>query len=99
MFTNLLLWKPCFVVILKVGPYYKLHGGNNERKTTGRSSAVPFIILFFIILISCLFFFTGIYTVSPLPDDKPALIIENTVLLDDTPFIIENNQVLLSYIL
>lgn len=66
-------------------------------KTTGRSSAVPFIILFFIILISCLFFFTGIYTVSPLPDDKPALIIENTVLLDDTPFIIENNQVLLSY--
>jgi spore germination protein YaaH len=66
-------------------------------KSAKRSGTVPFVILFLIILISCLFFFTGIYTVSPLPDDKPALIIENIVLLDDTPFIIENDQVLLSY--
>lgn len=66
-------------------------------KPTQQSITIPFIVLFLTILISCFFFFTGIYTVSPLPDDKSALIIENTVILDDTPFIIENNQVLLSY--
>jgi len=54
-------------------------------------------ILFFIILISCLFFFINFYTVSPLPEDVPVLIIENTVIAEETPFIIENDQVLLSY--
>lgn len=66
-------------------------------KPATRSNTVPFIILFLTILMFFLFFFTGIYTVSPLPDDKPALVIENTVLLEGTPFIIENDQVLLSY--
>jgi len=35
--------------------------------------------------------------VSPLPEDTPALIIENTAITEGTPFIIENDQVLLSY--
>lgn len=60
------------------------------------SNTVIFILLF-IILISCFFFFLNFYTVSPLPEDKPALIIENTVITEGTPFIIENNQVFLPY--
>ncbi|NLZ53936.1 MAG: glycoside hydrolase [Thermoanaerobacteraceae bacterium] len=60
-------------------------------------STVSFLILLFIILISGFFFFINLYTVSPLPEDVPVLIIENTVIAEGTPFIIENNQVLLSY--
>jgi len=44
-----------------------------------------------------MFFFLNIYTVSPFPADKATLIIENSVIIEDTPFIIENNQVFLSY--
>lgn len=57
----------------------------------------PFITMLFTILISCLFFLLNFYTVSPLPEDKPALIIENIVITEGTPFIIENNQVFLPY--
>ncbi|MDD4570604.1 MAG: stalk domain-containing protein, partial [Tepidanaerobacteraceae bacterium] len=66
-------------------------------KPTNQFDPIPLILLFLTILISYLLFFTGIYSVSPLPDGKPALVIENTVLSEDTPFIIENDQVLLSY--
>lgn len=54
-------------------------------------------IIFFIIFISCVFFFLNIYTVSAFPEDKAALIIENTVITEGTPFILENDRVLLSY--
>lgn len=65
-------------------------------KPAKTSNTVVFMLLF-IILISCFFFFINFYTVSPLPEDVPVLIIENTVIAEGSPFIIENDQVLLSY--
>ncbi|HHX23481.1 MAG TPA: glycoside hydrolase [Thermoanaerobacterales bacterium] len=68
-----------------------------KLQSTTKTNTFPVTIFLFIVLISCFIFFTYFYMVSPLPEDIPALIIENTVLLDETPFIIEHDHVLLSY--
>ncbi|WP_296970289.1 glycosyl hydrolase family 18 protein [Tepidanaerobacter sp. EBM-38] len=67
-------------------------------KPATQSNSIAFVALFLMMLLFfCIFCFTDIYTVSPLPDNKPILVIENMVLSEETPFIIENNHVLLSY--
>jgi hypothetical protein len=68
-----------------------------KLQSTTKTNTFPVTIFLFIVLISCFIFFTYFYMVSPLPEDIPALIIENTVLLDETPFIIEHDHALLSY--
>ncbi len=67
-------------------------------KPVTQSNSIAFVALFLMMLLFfSIFCFTDIYTVSPLPDNKPILVIENMVLSEETPFIIENNHVLLSY--
>ena len=55
------------------------------------------ISIFIIAIILYILIFNGIYTVSLYPKGKPVLIIENEVLLEEKPFIIDNEQILLSY--
>ena len=58
---------------------------------------ISLISIFIIAIILYILIFNGIYTVSLYPKGKPVLIIENEVLLEEKPFIIDNEQILLSY--
>lgn len=58
---------------------------------------IPLIILLSLGFAFYFFLYKNLQIISPFPEDKPVLIIENQVFLDDIPFIIENNHVLISY--